>query len=129
MANNVRFLVLSWIQVKHLASKVLALNLRCLSRDWQQAYNHGLYLVETFVDSSRFEGTCYRAANWQHVGQTGGSAKKGNDYHYHGQPKAIRLRNRKSEYSWETKVFNADTFWITLVQKRFWMKNSISEPR
>jgi len=91
VANNVRFLVLPWIQVKHLASKLLALNLRCLSRDWQQAYNHGLYLVETFVDRSRFEGTCYRAANWQHVGQTAGSAKKGNDYHYHGQPKAIYL--------------------------------------
>jgi len=91
VANNVRFLVLPWIRVKNLASKVLALNLRCLSGHWQQAYNHRLYLAETFVDRARFEATCYRAANWQHVGQTSGSAKKGNDYHYHGRPKAIYL--------------------------------------
>jgi hypothetical protein len=48
-------------------------------------------LAETFVDISRFEGTCYRAANWVFVGQTKGSAKKGNAYRYHGQPKAIYL--------------------------------------
>lgn len=91
IANNTRFLVLPWIRVKHLASKVLALNLKRLSDDWQNIYNHRVYLVETFVDTSRFKGTCYKAANWQYVGQTSGSAKKGNDYLYHGQPKAVYL--------------------------------------
>jgi len=91
IVNNVRFLILPWIRIPHLASKVLALNLRRLSGDWQTAYGHPLYLAETFVDRSRFPGTCYQAANWIEVGLTKGSAKKGNDYHYHGQPKAIYL--------------------------------------
>jgi hypothetical protein len=91
IANNTRFLIPDWIRVKHLASRVLALNLRRLSADWQRIYGHPVYLTETFVDISRFEGTCYRAANWIFVGQTKGSAKKGNAYLYHGQPKAIYL--------------------------------------
>jgi hypothetical protein len=91
IANNTRFLIPDWIKVKHLASRVLALNLRRLSEDWQKTYGHPVYLAETFVDISRFEGTCYRAANWIFVGQTKGSAKKGNAYLYHGQPKAICL--------------------------------------
>ncbi len=91
IANNTRFLALPWVNVKCLASKVLSLNVRRLSSDWEQAYGHPLYLAETFVDSARFEGVCYKAANWQYVGQTKGNAKKGNDYSYHGQPKAIYL--------------------------------------
>ncbi len=91
VANNIRFLILPWIRIPHLASKLLALNLRRLSGDWQKAYGHPLYLAETFVDLSRFPGTCYQASNWIQVGLTKGSAKKGNDYHYHGQPKAIYL--------------------------------------
>jgi hypothetical protein len=91
IANNTRFLIPDWVRVKHLASSVLALNLRRLSADWQRIYGHPIYLAETFVDISRFSGTCYRAANWLFVGQTKGSAKKGNAYLYHGQPKAICL--------------------------------------
>ena len=91
IANNARFLVLPWIQVKYLASKLLAKTLRRLSHDWQKTYAHQVYLAETFVDSSRFEGTCYKAANWHYVGQTSGSAKKGNTYLHHGQPKAVYL--------------------------------------
>jgi len=91
IANNTRFLIPAWVQVKHLASKVLALSLRRLSSDWQKTYGHRVYLAETFVDNSRFKGTCYKAANWQYVGQTSGSAKKGNIYRYHGQPKAVYL--------------------------------------
>jgi hypothetical protein len=91
IANNTRFLILPWIRVKYLASKVLSLSLKRLSADWEKTYEHPLYLVETFVDISRFSGTCYQAANWIEVGRTKGSAKKGNDYQYHGQPKAIYL--------------------------------------
>ena len=91
VANNSRFLVLPWIQLKHLASKVLALNLKRLSNDWHKVYNHSLFLAETFVDLSRFKGTCYKASNWQYVGQTSGNAKKGNSYWYHGQKKAVYL--------------------------------------
>jgi hypothetical protein len=91
IANNVRFLILPWVRIKHLASKVLALNLRQLSQDWQTVYGHPLYLAETFVDLSRFKGACYQASNWINVGLTKGSAKRGNRYHHHGQPKAIYL--------------------------------------
>jgi len=91
IANNTRFLILPWITVKYLASKALSLSIRRLRDDWQTTYAHPVYLAETFVDISRFEGTCYRAANWIWVGQTKGSAKKGNVYRYHGQPKAIYL--------------------------------------
>ena len=91
VANNVRFLILPWVRVKGLASKALSLSLRRVSSDWQQRYGHPVYLAETFVDNARFKGTCYQAANWHYVGQTKGSAKRGNAYHYHGQPKAIYL--------------------------------------
>ncbi len=91
IANNTRFLIPDWVRVKHLASRVLSLSLKRLSADWQKIYGHPIYLAETFVDISRFQGTCYKAANWLCVGQTKGSAKKGNTYLYHGQPKAIYL--------------------------------------
>lgn len=91
VANNTRYLILPWIQVKYLASKVLSLSLKCLANDWQQSYGHPLYLAETFVDNARFDGTCYQAANWHYTGQTKGSAKRGNSYRYHGRPKAIYL--------------------------------------
>ena len=71
VANNVRFLILPWVQVEHLASKILALSLKRLSSDWQAIFGHPVYLAETFVDTSRYPGTCYRASNWLHVGQTG----------------------------------------------------------
>ncbi len=89
VANNVRFLVLPWVRIPHLASKVLAANLRRLSADWVKAYGHPVYLAETFVDLSRFHGTCYRAANWRLLGQTVGLSKRGNHYHPHGNSKAV----------------------------------------
>lgn len=91
IANNTRFVILPWISVKYLTSKVLSLNVKRLMGDWQQAYSHPVYLAETFVDLARFKGISYQAANWHYVGQTQGSAKRGNSYCYHGQPKAVYL--------------------------------------
>lgn len=88
VANNIRFLIPHWVRVRHLASKVLALNLRRLSSDWQQVWKHPLYLAETFVDSSR-RGTCYRAANWVYLGETAGRSKRGNNYAYGGTRKSL----------------------------------------
>lgn len=87
--SNVRFLIPPWIQVKHLASKVLANSLRELSQEWEKLYGHPVYLAETFVDISRFKGTTYKAANWTYLGQTKGSAKRGNSYRFHGVKKDI----------------------------------------
>ena len=72
-----RFLVFPWVRVKCLASKALSLAVRQLPQDWQQRYRTKPVLVETFVDAQRFRGTCYRAANWQCIGQTRGRADAG----------------------------------------------------
>ena len=89
VANNVRFLILPWIRVPHLASRVLATNLKRLSGDWEARYGHPILLAETFVDLARFQGTAYRASNWIYLGQTRGMGRKGAGYERHGQPKGL----------------------------------------
>jgi len=76
ITNNVRFLILPWVRVPHLASHLLARLTRRLAGDWQSKYGHPVHLLETFVDRSRFQGTCYRAANWICVGQTQGRGRQ-----------------------------------------------------
>ena len=73
--NNTRFLVLPWVKIPHLASRLLALSRRRVSLDWKRVYNHSVLLVETFVDTERFQGTCYKADNWIYVGKTTGRGK------------------------------------------------------
>ena len=73
---NTRFLILPWVKVPHLASHILGKMARRISADWQAVYNHPIHYLETFVDQERFAGTCYRAANWQHLGQTTGRGIK-----------------------------------------------------
>jgi len=75
LAYNSRFLILPWVKVSHLASHLLGRMARELSGSWEQVYDHPLYYLETFVDRSRFAGTCYRAANWVFLGQTTGRGK------------------------------------------------------
>jgi hypothetical protein len=75
VAYNPRFLVLPWVRVPHLASHVLARILRRLSGDWQKVYGHPVHFVETFVDPTRYKGSCYRAANWVYLGLTTGRGK------------------------------------------------------
>jgi hypothetical protein len=91
IANNTRFLILPWISIKYLASKVLALSAKRISDDWLKIYHHPLYLLETFVEQDRFKGTCYKAANWTRVGQTKGIAKRGHDHLFHGKIKDVFL--------------------------------------
>jgi hypothetical protein len=75
IANNNRFLLLPWVNVPHLASHILGKICRRINQDWQEKYNHPVYLIETFVEKGRFRGTCYKAANWVNVGQTQGRGK------------------------------------------------------
>ncbi len=75
VVNNARFLILPWIQSHNLASRILANVAKRLPQDWQVHYGHQPLLLETFVQKDRFRGTCYRAANWIHVGQTKGRGK------------------------------------------------------
>jgi len=73
---NSRFLILPSVRVDNLASHVLSLALARLADDWQARYAITPVLVETFVDSSRYRGTCYRAANWIHLGPTQGRGRQ-----------------------------------------------------
>ena len=75
LAYNTRFLILPWVRVEHLASHLLGRMAARISADWNRAYGHPLYFVETFVDPERFRGTCYRAANWVLLGKTTGRGK------------------------------------------------------
>lgn len=76
IANNTRFLILPWVRVKCLASHVLGRVSRRIRADWEQKYKHGLDWLETFVETGRFAGTCYAAANWRLVGQTQGRGRQ-----------------------------------------------------
>jgi SRSO17 transposase len=91
IANNSRFLILPWVLVPHLASHVLSLNIRRLARDWEREFHQPLWLLETFVDPSRFKGTSYKAANWHFIGQTRGYGKEGQTYVHHGSVKEVYL--------------------------------------
>jgi len=94
VVNNSRFLVLPERQrYPNLASRVLGLVLRRLSTDWQQRWGHPVLVVESFVDESRYRGTCYRACGFEAVGATEGFARASRDfYREHGQPKQLYLR-------------------------------------
>lgn len=87
--NNTRFLILPDVHIKNLASKILSLNLKRLSSDWEKAFGHSVILAETFVDPSRFQGTCYKAQGWLELGMTRGFGKKGGSYIQHDCPKKI----------------------------------------
>jgi hypothetical protein len=76
ITNNTRFLIPAWVEVPHLASHVLGRIGRRLRADWRRKYAEPLSLVETFVDTSRFTGVCYRAANWLPVGETTGRTRQ-----------------------------------------------------
>ena len=80
ITNNTRFLILPWVRVPHLASHVLSLISKRIMGDWIQKYGHPVWALETFVDSSRFKGVCYKAANWIRLGRTKGRTR-GDRFH------------------------------------------------
>ena len=75
IAYNSRFLILPWVRIPYLASHLLGRMAKVLPVDWERVYNHPIYFLETFVDTERFEGTCYKAANWICLGNTTGRGK------------------------------------------------------
>ncbi|HCG77417.1 MAG: hypothetical protein COZ37_05945 [bacterium (Candidatus Ratteibacteria) CG_4_10_14_3_um_filter_41_18] len=98
MVNNSRFLILPWVRIKHLASKLLAANVRVLPSDWLNIHGHPIYLLETFVERDRFKGTCYKSANWSYIGQTKGTSKKGHKHFSHGIIKDIYLYPLRKDF-------------------------------
>ena len=92
IANNTRFLVLKEGRLPNLASRALGLSLRRLEADMRQVHGYPVYLAETFVDPSKFTGTCYQAANWQFLGLTRGFSRvsgKSVSWRQNGQPKQV----------------------------------------
>jgi hypothetical protein len=75
MVYNSRFLLLPYVHVPHLASHLLARCAKVISADWESFYHHPVFWLETFVDTDRFKGTCYKAANWIFLGNTSGRGK------------------------------------------------------
>lgn len=94
IANNSRFLILlERERYPNVASRVLALCLKRLSADWQQAWGHPVLMVESFVDESQYRGTCYRACGFAAVGASSGFGRDSRDFYTeHGQPKQLYLR-------------------------------------
>ena len=86
VAYNSRYLILPWVEVKHLASHLLGRMARMLPAEWERVYGHPVYFIETFVHPERFKGTCYRAANWVSLGQTTGRGKADVDHRGPNRP-------------------------------------------
>ena len=84
IVNQGRFLMLPWVHVKGLASKILGLSARHMPHDWETHYGLRPLLLETLVEATRFRGTCYQAANWIHLGQTAGRGRMDRE-HQHSQ--------------------------------------------
>lgn len=89
VVSNGRFLILPWVNVKFLASHVLAKAVRNLAKDWQQRWDYRPALLETFVDPQYYDGTCYRAANFEYLGMTTGMGLARQGKKYTTSPKKI----------------------------------------
>ena len=99
VVNNTRFLILPWVRVKYLASSLLGEVARRIDGDWRQSYGHGVDWMETFVDRERFRGSCYRAANWECVGQTRGRSRQDREHQLQVPIKDVYLYDLKSRRS------------------------------
>ncbi|HED36890.1 MAG TPA: DUF4338 domain-containing protein [Ignavibacteria bacterium] len=89
IAYNTRFLILPWVKIYCLASRLLSRIVKIISADWEKYYNHPLYFLETFVDTERFKGTCYHAANWIYLGDTTGRGKNDQTHKINRSIKAV----------------------------------------
>jgi len=89
IAYNIRFLILRWVRVPYLASHILGRIAKVVPVDWQRVYNHRIYFLETFVDTERFKGTCYKAANWIYLGDTTGRGKNDQSHKANRSIKAV----------------------------------------
>jgi SRSO17 transposase len=118
--NNVRFLILPGWRVRHLASAVLAEGLKRLQTDWRERYDTAVWLVESFVDRTRFSGATYRAANWVAIGWSRGYAKRQGQFIYHGQPKEIYvyvIEKRIRQLLWQDPAQGLLTREVLLAQR------------
>ena len=84
-----RFLIRPCVQCRNLASKVLGLFARRVAPDFENIYGYRPWLIESFVDTSRHPGTCYKAANWTLIGRTKGRGRNDRAGSFAEKPKDI----------------------------------------
>ncbi len=89
IAYNSRFLILNWVRIPYLASHLLGRMAKIVATDWERFYNHRIHFLETFVDTERFKGTCYKAANWIYLGDTTGRGKNDQSHKVNRSIKAV----------------------------------------
>jgi hypothetical protein len=89
IAYNSRFLILPWVRISCLASHLLGRMAKVLPGDWERVYHHRIYFLETFVDTQRFKGTCYKSANWIYLGNTTGRGKNDQTHKVNRSIKAV----------------------------------------
>lgn len=92
IVNNTRFLIFPWVKVRYLASHVLGLTARRIKQDWYEKWGYIPVLMETFVDGDYYRGTCYKAANWKHIGKTTGIGLVRKGHTYKTTPKEIFVK-------------------------------------
>lgn len=85
IVSNSRFLIPPYVSVRGLASMILSLAAHRLPEDWDRLYGYRPLLMETLVERARFNGTCYKAANWIHLGCTQGRGRMDREHAAHGQ--------------------------------------------
>lgn len=73
--SNDRLLIFPWINVANLASKAMSLVTKRIGKDWLDKFGYRPVMIETFVDTTKYTGTCYQAANFQHIGKTKGRSR------------------------------------------------------
>lgn len=74
-----RFLIRPSVTCRNLASRLLGMVVEQMPQDFETIYGYRPWVLETFVDTERHSGTCYRAANWQRIGQTQGRGRQDRD--------------------------------------------------
>jgi hypothetical protein len=101
VVNNTRFVIFPWAKVKNLASHVLGQAARRIGKDWQERWSYRPILLETFVDPQYYDGTCYRAANWQYLGMTTGEGLVRKGKSYTTSPKKIFVKPLAADFRTE----------------------------
>lgn len=120
--NNTRFVIFPWVKVKNLASKALSLAASRVAHDWRAGFGLHPVLVETFVDTGRFTGACYKAANWSRIGETVG--RKGSENTAEKSPKAVFVYPLHADYR---TILTQNRTWLKPTQRRR-AKNAAATP-
>jgi hypothetical protein len=72
-----RFLIRPSVRCENLASRVLSMAVERIGPNFARRYGFEPWLLESFVNTQAYEGTCYQAANWLCVGESSGRGRNG----------------------------------------------------